>query len=180
MRYAAFLRGINVGGRRVTGKQLCDPFEQLAFRDVASFLASGNITFTTDDTTDLDVRIEAALEVALGFPVDAFVRTAAEVADIVAVEPFPAEVVAASAGKVQVTLLRRAPVRRAVEEALAHANDDDRLAVVGREWYWLPSGGVSQSSLDVRALEGILGRGTTRTVNTLARLNAKLLSARPA
>jgi uncharacterized protein (DUF1697 family) len=56
------------------------------------------------------------------------------------------------------------------------ATDDDRLAVVGREWYWLPSGGVSQSSLDVPTVERLLGRGTTRTRNTVVRLHARFLS----
>jgi uncharacterized protein (DUF1697 family) len=178
MHYAAFLRGINLGGRRAKGEQLCAPFEQLGFHDVVSFLASGNIVFGTDDPTDLEERIEAGLEAELGYPVDTFVRTAAEVADVSRLQPFPAEVVAASGGKLQVTFLRRAPAQGAVEDALAHANDEDRLAVTGREWYWLPSGGMTHSSLDVRALEGILGRGTTRTVNTVARLHAKLLSDR--
>jgi hypothetical protein len=49
-RYAAFLRGINVGGRRVTGQQLCAPIEALGFQEVTSFLASGNVTLATAST----------------------------------------------------------------------------------------------------------------------------------
>lgn len=174
MRHVAFLRGINVGGRRVTGPQLCVPFEELGFRQVASFLASGNVTFATDDVHDLEPRIEAALQDALGFPVETFVRTAVEVSAIVANEPFAAEILT-GAGKLQVTFLRREPTPRDVEVAMEHATDDDRLAVVGREWYWLPSGGMSQSALDVRAIERALGSGTTRTMNTVDRLRARLL-----
>jgi uncharacterized protein (DUF1697 family) len=176
VRHAAFLRGINLGGRRVTGEQLCAPFEELGFQRVSSFLASGNVVFDAGDEHELDDRIEEVLASALGFPVEAFVRTAAEVAAVASCEPFPAPVLAATAGKLQVTFLHRIPEASDVEAALTQATDEDRLAVVDREWYWLPSGGVSQSRLDVRAIERVLGRGTTRTANTVARLHARYLS----
>lgn len=173
-RYVAFLRGINVGGRRVTSAQLCEPFEALGFGEVGTFLASGNVTFATDETDDLEARIEVVLREALGFDVDAFVRAARDLARVVAFEPFPPELLDASAGKVQVTFLRDEPDEGAVEAALAHATGQDRLAVAGREWYWLPAAGISTSALDVKAVERALGRGTTRTSNTVARLHARL------
>jgi uncharacterized protein (DUF1697 family) len=176
MRHAAFLRGINLGGRRVTGEQLRAPFEALGFRQVASFLASGNVAFDTDDVDDLETRIEAALRTSLGYPVETFVRTATGVAEVIARHPFDAHTVAASDGKPQVTFLRETPVQQAVDAAMAHATDQDRLSVIGREWYWLPSGGMSQSPLDVRAIEQALGRGTTRTLATVTRLYTKLLA----
>lgn len=177
MRYAAFLRGINLGGRRVTGAALCRPFEELGLEEVASFLASGNVTFratAADGPVDLEARIEAALQAALGYPVDTFVRTAAEVRAIAEQQPFAAEAVAASDGKLQVTFLRHEPTPDAAAAALAQEDDHDRLAVIGREWYWLPSGGISRSSLDVPAIERALGRGTTRTARTVARLADRL------
>ncbi len=173
-RHAAFLRGINIGGRRVTGTQLCAPFEALGFEDVASFLASGNVTFSARDSAGLEARIEAALEVSLGFEVDVFVRTAAEVAAVARFEPFPPDVVAATAGRLQVTFLRVEPNQADIAAALAHSSPQDRLMVVGREWYWLPMAGISSSSLNVAAIERFLGRGTTRTFNTVARLQARM------
>lgn len=180
MDHVAFLRGINVGGRRVTSEQLCAPFEALGLQEVATFLASGNVIFATTDTEGLEARIESALQAALGFPVDTFVRTAAEIAQIADLAPFPAEVVAATDGKLQVTFLRDQPEPAAIAEVMAHASAEDRLAVIGREWYWLPRAGISTSSLDVRAVERALGSGTTRTVNTVARLQARLVPDLPA
>lgn len=175
MRLAAFLRGINVGARRVKGTELCAVFASLGLRDVASLLASGNVVFDAGDDVALEARIEAALEESLGYPVEAFVRSAEEVSHVVSRQPFPAEAVAASDGRVQVTFLRRVPPPEAVTAVMEYATDQDRLAVVGREWYWLPSGGISRSPLDVRAIEGAVGRGTTRTLGTVMRLRAKLL-----
>jgi uncharacterized protein (DUF1697 family) len=181
MRHAAFLRGINVGGRRATGEQLCAPFEALGFSHVSSFLASGNIAFDTDAAVDdLEPRIEEALATALGFPVEAFVRTVTEVAGVVGQQPFAAEVAAGSAGKPQVTFLREAPSPTGMTAALELATDQDRVAVIGREWFWLPSDGISSSSLDVRAMERAIGRGTTRTRATVDRLHARMLRDPPA
>lgn len=175
-RYAAFLRGINLGGRRVTGGQLCAPLEALGFEDVASFLASGNVTFAVApaDAAALERRIETALHAALGFEADVYVRTAVEVADVAGCQPFPPEVLAATDAKLQVTFLRDRPGPSSVEAAIAHATDQDRLTVIGREWYWLPAAGISTSTLDVRAVERALGRGTTRTLTTVSRLHARM------
>jgi uncharacterized protein (DUF1697 family) len=173
-RHVALLRGINVGDRRVTKAQLCAPFEALGFAGVGTFLASGNVSFATNDTDGLEPRIEAALQSALGFEVEVFVRTADQFAEVVALEPFPAEVVDAAQGKLQVTFLRDQPDPSDVRAALGHASEQDRLTVAGREWYWLPAVGISTSPLDVKAVERALGRGTTRTLNTVSRLHARL------
>lgn len=172
-RHVAFLRGINVGDRRVTKAQLCAPFEALGFAEVGTFLASGNVTFATHETAGLEPRIEGTLQAALGFEVDVFVRTVDQLGQVVAFEPFPAEVIDATDGKLQVTFLRDQPDPSAVAEVMMHASAQDRLAVVGREWYWLPAGGISTSALDVKAVERALGRGTTRTFNTVSRLHVR-------
>jgi uncharacterized protein (DUF1697 family) len=169
-RYAAFLRGINLGRRRVTGAQLRAPLVALGFDDVASFLASGNLAFTADDPAEeLEPRLEACLEAGLGFPADVHVRTADEVGAVVAATPFPPGVLAAG-GKLQVAFLRSAPSAAAAATALALAPDEDRLALQGRELYWLPQGGVSDSALDLAALERMLGPMTMRTASTVTRL----------
>ena len=44
-RYVAFLRGINVGGHRVSMADLRDVFTSLKFGNVDTFIASGNVIF---------------------------------------------------------------------------------------------------------------------------------------
>lgn len=49
--YVAFLRGINVGGTNVVSmKSLRASFERLRFRDVSTYINSGNVVFRTVDT----------------------------------------------------------------------------------------------------------------------------------
>ena len=76
-------------------------------------------------------------------------RTAAQVRAIARHEPFDAKALAASKGKLQVVLLPAKLGAAARKPVAARSTDDDRLAVKGREVYWLPKGGMSDSALDM-------------------------------
>jgi len=64
--------------------RLKELFEELGFDDVGTFIASGNVLFSSKvtDTRALESQIAGHLETALGYDVDTFVRTAKEVAAI--------------------------------------------------------------------------------------------------
>jgi uncharacterized protein (DUF1697 family) len=174
--YAAFLRGINVGkAHRVGGGELRACFEELGLRDVATFRASGNVAFAADggSVQELRSRIEAGLEAALGYEVAVFLRTADEMQAIAALEPFDAARVDASKGKLQVGLLLDKPSAAARKSVLALATDEDALAFGDRELYWLPSGGMLDSELDLKAIDELLGVTTRRTKGTMDQMAAK-------
>ncbi|HMB52276.1 MAG TPA: DUF1697 domain-containing protein [Thermoanaerobaculia bacterium] len=176
--HAAFLRGMNLGNRRITNDELCACFEAMGFTDVAAFLASGNVVFSTDegDAEALAEKIEKGLEEALGYAVPTYLRSADEVREIAGREPFGDDELAASDGKPQVALLAAAPGDAARDAALAHASDADRLAIHGRELHWLPAGRLTDSELDLKAVEKAVGGWTMRTVNTLRRLAKKFFA----
>ncbi|MEZ4452918.1 MAG: DUF1697 domain-containing protein [Nannocystaceae bacterium] len=172
--YAAFLRGMNLGGRRITNQDLCACFEALGLADVAAFLASGNVVFTARGAADaIARRIERGLAEQLDYEVPTFVRGAAEVQAIAARRPFAGRRGADARGKAQVLFLAAAPAPAASKAALALASDDDWLELEGRECYWLPAGRLSDSALDLKALERALGMTTIRTKNTVDRLAAR-------
>jgi len=83
-RYVAFLRGMNLGNRRLPMSRLKSLFEALKFAEVETFIASGNVLFSAQagNMSGLESRIAEHLEAKLGYPVDTFVRTAAAVAAI--------------------------------------------------------------------------------------------------
>jgi uncharacterized protein (DUF1697 family) len=180
-RYAAFLRGMNVGGHRITNAELCAAFETIGLPDAATFRASGNVVFDApagEARSRLAARIEHGLEEILGYAVPVFLRDAGETRAIAAHEPFPAEQVMASKGKLQVVLLARKPAAAARQQAVAHATDADRLALAGSELYWLPSGGTIDSDLDLAAVAKLLGGLTTmRTKGTIELIAAKHFAA---
>jgi uncharacterized protein (DUF1697 family) len=175
-RYVAFLRGMNLGKRRITNDELREHFEAMGFEEVATFRASGNVIFgdgSGEAEAKLASRVEAELDERLGYDVPVFLRSAEELAAISSQEPFDPKLVAASKGKLQVQFLAGKPAAEARKEALALASDADRLAIEGRELYWLPSGGISDSELDLKALDKALGPGTMRTMGTVAQIAAK-------
>jgi uncharacterized protein (DUF1697 family) len=176
-RYVAFLRGMNLGGRRITNEALRLHFEALGCEEVATFRASGNVVFAADGESPvkLTTRLEAGLADALGYEVPVFLRSAKELLAIAASEPFEMKHVAASNGKLQIGLLAKKPPAAAAKKALAHSTDEDRLAIEGRELYWLPDGGLSESDLDLKALAVCLGPMTIRTKDTIDQIAAKHL-----
>jgi uncharacterized protein (DUF1697 family) len=179
-RYVAFLRGMNLGNRRLKNDELRGEFEQLGFTEVATFRASGNVIFGSDggeSEAALTKKIEAGLGDGLGYAVPVFLRSAAEVAAIAAREPFTAKLLAASKGKLQVSMLAKKPAAKARKVALALASDEDLLAIEGRELYWLPSGGISDSELGLKAIDKALGKGTMRTMGTIEQIAAKHCAA---
>jgi uncharacterized protein (DUF1697 family) len=174
MRYAAFLRAVNLGrNRRVSGADLCAIFEEVGLEEVSSFQTSGNMVF--EAPRDMSRQIEQALESTLGYEVAIFLRSAAEVQAIAAHEPFPAEL-QASMGKLQLWLLGEKPTAAVRRKVLAHATDEDRLAFGERELYWLPSGTTAESALDTVPIGKLIGPTTQRTKGTIERLAAKFFA----
>jgi uncharacterized protein (DUF1697 family) len=198
--YAAFLRGMNVGGHRISNAELGARFEELGFSDVSTFRASGNVVFAATDESpgggsprgrsrsdkspkdgsyrdgspsEIAQRIETGLEAALGYAVPVFLRSAKEVRQIAAQQPFAESLIEASKGKLQVMMLARRPAVKALKEVLSLASDEDRLMFSERELYWLPSGGILDSKLDFKLIEKLLGPATTRTKNTVEQLVRK-------
>jgi uncharacterized protein (DUF1697 family) len=174
--YAAFLRGMNVGGHRISNEDLRARFEELGFDEVRTFRASGNVIFAAageESEEELSARIETGLAAALGYEVPVFLRDASEIGTIAAHRPFAESLVEASKGKLQVVLLSARPAARARKEVLALADAEDRLAFGERELHWLPSGGILDSALDFKAIGRLLGPLTTRTKGTIEQLAAK-------
>ena len=172
--YVAFLRGMNLGRRRIKNEDLRAHVEALGFAEVSTFLASGNVIFEADlgDVEAIARRIESGLEKALDYAVPTFVRTAADVRRIAAHDPFPG----ASGGKPQVALLATAPSAPVQAEVEGFATAEDRIAVDGSELYWLPAGNLTDSELDLRTIGSLLGPMTIRTKRTLERIAAKYLA----
>ena len=171
-RYAAFLRGINVGGRKATGDQLRGAFEELGFEDVATFRASGNVIFGASRKVDA-AQIERGLKKSLGYEVATFVRTAAEIKAIARARALRRKRLKNSKGKLQVALLPAKPTAQARKEMLALQSDDELFAIVGRELYWLPGGGLMESAMGMSGITGVLGANTVRTKGTIEQLAAK-------
>lgn len=174
-RYAALLRGINVGGRTAKGPALVAPLEEAGFENVSAFLASGNLVFdTTCPKAGLEKTIESALRSALGFEVATFVRSGAEVRKIAEIAS-RASLEPGDGEAVHVSFLRKPPSAAARKTIAELSRPDDVLEVHGRELFWLRRGKMMDTTLPKGSSpEELVGRESTmRNVNTVHRLLAK-------
>jgi uncharacterized protein (DUF1697 family) len=175
-RYVAFLRGMNLGNRRIKNPELKKHFEAMGLEEVATFRASGNVVFADpsgDSESKLQKRVEGELDERLGYDVAVFLRSFEEMRAIAAQEPFDAAAIKRSKGKPQVNLLAKKPTAAAKKKALALAGPDDEMVFADRELHWLPSTGLSDTEVDFKALDKALGRGTMRTMGTIEQIAAK-------
>ena len=167
--YTAFLRAINIGGRRIKGPELCAPFTEMGFENAASFRASGNVVFDASRKPS-EGRIEQGLEDALGYEVAVFLRSPAEMAELASIEPFE------SGAKFHVMFLKRLPSAAGQRDVLALSTEDDKLAFGRRELFWRPRGRMLESELDLQRVGKLIGLNTMRTSGTVQQIAAKYLA----
>jgi uncharacterized protein (DUF1697 family) len=157
--YIALLRAINVGG---TGKlamaRLRELCEEAGFAGVRSYIQSGNLVLQSSlSEARVKAALEKLLEQELGKPHAVFVRTAAELAEVIEKNPYPG----AEARFLQVVFFDKAPELKGV---VAPAGEE--LTAAGREVYVHYPQGMGQSKLKVTGLK----EGTGRNLNTLSKL----------
>jgi uncharacterized protein (DUF1697 family) len=160
--FVALLRAVNVGG---TGKlpmvELQAMCEKVGFLKVKTYIASGNVVFTSKLT---EAKVKAALETSLaayaGKPVGVMVRTAAEMAAVLAANPF----LDAATNRTVAIFLDAKPPADALKNITGQKDEEVRLGV--REIYVHYGDGMGTSKLKIPAAKA----GTARNMNTVAKL----------
>lgn len=173
-RYVAFLRAVNVGGRRVEMARARTVLEGLGYDEVASFVNSGNLIFSASGRAPaLEKAIRAALEDEFGMELTTFVRTAAQVRALATDKPFGA----IAQGHTHFVLLPLGELTATQQSAVESlSNEQDEVVVVGRDVHWLIRARSIETSLGPKqwrdALEGM--PTTARNTTMVERLVAKL------
>ncbi|HUS30124.1 MAG TPA: DUF1697 domain-containing protein [Kofleriaceae bacterium] len=138
--YVALLRGINVGGSRPVKMQaLRATFARVGCTNVATYIQSGNVVFAHAEKSEakLVALVEAAIAKDAKFDVKVVVRTKAELAKIVAKNPFKK----ATDQQLHVFFMAKKPARDALAKVDAKAFEPEKFAIVDRELYvYLPNG----------------------------------------
>jgi uncharacterized protein (DUF1697 family) len=158
--FVALLRAVNVGG---TGKlpmsDLKAICEELGFGTVRTYIASGNVVFTSRKS---EAAVKAALEKQLaayaGKPAGVLVRSAAEMAQVLADNPF----LKAAPNRTMAVFLDRAPPADTLAGVRGRIDEEIRLG--RREIYIHYGEGMAKSKLVIPAAK----TGTARNMNTVA------------
>ena len=126
-----------------------------------TYIASGNVIFSCRKSeTQVKTVLEASLETYAGKRVAVFVRTAAEMADVSANNPFPDS----RSNRIMAFFLDAAPPRNALDHAVGRK--DELIALGKREIYVHYGEGMGKSKLKIPAAKA----GTARNMNTVAKL----------
>ncbi|MFI0235271.1 DUF1697 domain-containing protein [Streptomyces sp. NPDC016845] len=177
-RYAALLRGINVGGnKKVPMARLRTLVEGLGCTDVRTYLQSGNVTFAADADADADAEttsaraIEGALSAEFGFTVDVLVREHAYLKAVLDACPFPAAELQGKQLHVTYFSEQLTAERFAELDPAAYAPEEFRLG--DRALYLYAPDGLGTSKLGDRLSRPALTKGliaTSRNWNTVVKL----------
>lgn len=87
MKYVVLLRGVNVGGNHRVPKQVFQKvLEDLGFRDVVTYINSGNAVFSSDTEPQTNV-VQEALEAHFGFSIPTLILSGKKIQAIAAAIP---------------------------------------------------------------------------------------------
>ena len=172
MRYAAFLRGINVGGRKkIPMATLRELLRELGYADVVTHLQSGNAVFSSPGKSPHSLARAIADRIAgeFGMDVKVVIRTGGELADVVRRSPLPDG--PENPSRFFVAFLSAAPAPAAIGAVESMSFDPDRIWISGAEAYlWCPAG-AADTKLTNNFLEKRLKvTATSRNWNTVLKL----------
>jgi uncharacterized protein (DUF1697 family) len=149
-------------------------FESLGFFGVATFLGSGNVVFETraKDVRRLEKTIEGGLKQALGYSVPVFIRTHAELKEILTSEAFDKPLIFDA--DANIIFLAHNLDQKDRANLMALATETDRFRVHRREVYWWRRKKPGTSLFSTVPLAKVLSEPfTIRSTNTIRRLVAK-------
>jgi uncharacterized protein (DUF1697 family) len=175
IRYAAFLRGVNLGKRTVKSADLKAAFVGMGFANAETLIASGNVIFAAEPEQGLSTRIERGLREAFGFDIGTVLRSHAELLAMIAAKPF-AKVPGDADAKLYVSMLHE-PIGSTLTLPYGVEGNFDVLSVTDTDIFavaWKMPNGRYGEGLD--ALEKQFPKKTLITMrnwNTILKAAAK-------
>jgi uncharacterized protein (DUF1697 family) len=174
-RLLALLRAVNVGGRKLPMAELCDLCATLGWKDVSTYIQSGNVVFTTNaDAQAVEADLEQAIEQEFGLDVPVVVRSAAQWTKLADSNPFE-KAAKEEPNRLQLLVSKRPPAADAARKLMERALAGEQVeAVPGGLWFHF-SEGVARSKLTPSLIDKACGSPATgRNYRTVQRLRDML------
>ncbi len=173
--WVAFLRGINVGGKRkLPMAALADAFAALGAADVRTYIQSGNVAFQASEEVAraLPERFAQLSAERFGFAVPAAVRSRQELREVANGNPFADD--NADEKALHVVFLTDLPAAAAVARLDPERSPPDAFTVRGRDIYLRLPNGMARTKLTNAYFDAVLGTTSTarnwRTVQAMVAL----------
>ncbi len=172
-RYISILRGINVGGRRkILMADLKVLYKELGFSNVTTYIQSGNVAFDSPKTESqkLSGKIKEAIDKTYGFDVPVIIRTAEEIKQAIAINPFLKG--EADIEGLFLAFLAEEPSKENLEKLKSIEFPEDKFEVIEKDVFIYCSGRFSDSKLTNNFFENKLKvAATTRNWKTVKKLH---------
>jgi uncharacterized protein (DUF1697 family) len=173
-RYAAFIRAIGPETHKVMPQSdLCAKCDELGLMDTQSFIASGNLYFSSRTSANQCSRIVEKAIASFGLERPVFTRSVEEIDHIIACNPFPD---APTLGPMALSVsLFDTDFEKENVQVLLDYQGPERIKVLPRLVYVHFTQGQARSKINGPAIERKLKAiGTARNINTLIRIRALL------
>lgn len=172
--YISILRGINVSGqKKILMADLKALYEELGFRDVVTYIQSGNVIFKTHfdaSAGELAEIIDNGISGRYDFMVPVIVRTLAELKKAAELNPFLKED-NIDLEKLHVTFLANKPSENFLRNIKSYNYPPDRFSIIGREVYLHCPNKYGETKFSNKFFESKLKViATTRNWNTVTKL----------
>jgi uncharacterized protein (DUF1697 family) len=170
MTILCLLRGVNVGGNhKMKMEELRQLFIDLGYTNARTFIQSGNIVFKAQKMPDAK-KLEKAIEERFGFHSDVILRTATEMQETIARNPF-ADREGLDGSRLLVTFLSRDPAPDGAQKLQAMDLAGEEAHLRGRELFIYFQNGAGKTKLKFPAVAKALGEsGTARNWNSVLKL----------
>ena len=171
-RYVALLRGVNLGPtNKVPMPELRRTAEGLGYQSVATYINSGNLLFdAASDVNTVRAELEAAIRRDFGLAIEVMVRTADQLRDILAANPYPE----GDPSRVTIAFLRAQAPADAAERLAAVAREHEPFTVAGTEIYVHYGKGLGTSKLAEQFSKIVGVSATVRNLRTVRKLGELL------
>ena len=178
MKYVAFFRGINVGGKNIVKmSELRQLFTDLGLQNVKTYIQSGNVIFSSDtEQCSLVTMIEKAFEEKFGFNTTFTIRSEDEITSIIDSLPFEAEEIeqarreAPDVEHIYVYLSDSDIDKEKVVQLCSRYNGSDRVEIEESEIYLLCFQSIRDSKLAIM-LSKLPQPLTFRNLNTMKKIS---------
>ena len=178
--FISILRGINVSGhRKVPMNELKSLYEKLGFKNVITYIQSGNVIFKTNKkytSESLGRILEKMIDEKFNLDVPVIVRQGKEMANILSHNTF-LKMHDVINEKLHVTFLEKAPAQSELQKIKEYDYSPDRFTIKNKEVFLYCPGGYGKTKLSNNFFENKLKvRATTRnwkTINKLVELSSE-------
>ncbi len=172
-KYIALLRGINISGQKlIEMKDLKESFENLKFRDVITYVQSGNVVFQAPGFKEVALvsKIEKMILKDFGFKVPVMVRSSHEIQEVFKTNPFLKKK-DIDISRLYVTFTSQEPDKKPLKSLEKYITQNEEFKLIGREFFLHFPNSYGKTKLNNNIIEKVMSvSATTRNWNTVTQL----------